>query len=64
MSNNFFTSDYSIKNESDRIVCDCCDWPATTGMNNGAAPFWYLCGHCALLARMSGRIEVKTAVTI
>lgn len=43
MTNPFFTSDYQIDNRTESIVCDGCDWPATTGMNNGAAPFWYLC---------------------
>lgn len=63
MTNPFFTSDYQIENRTESIVCDGCDWPATTGMNQGSAPFWYLCGHCAHVARTYGRIEAKVLVT-
>ena len=50
-----FLNDYSLSpEESARIACQQCGAPATTGQNNGSAPFWYHCDGCADRCRQSG----------
>lgn len=47
-----FANDYRLTLEdSQRIKCAECGNPATTGQNNGSAPFWYHCDECAQRAK-------------
>ena len=47
-----YKNDYKLtESDSKRISCDECKAPATTGQNNGGAPFWYRCNKCAEEAR-------------
>jgi len=50
-----FKNDYKLSpTTSARIKCDQCCQPATTGQNNGGAPFWYHCDACAEVGRQTG----------
>ena len=43
-----FVNDYKLSPEvTARVQCSTCGAPATTGQNNGSAPFWYHCDDCA-----------------
>lgn len=49
-----FLNDYHLTPaESARIKCSC-GAQATTGQNNGGAPFWYHCDTCAEHCRQTG----------
>ena len=49
-----FINDYRLSAaDSARITCQC-GKPATTGQNNGSAPFWYHCDACAEHCRQTG----------
>ena len=49
-----FINDYKLSpEESARIKCPCGE-SATTGQNNGGAPFWYHCDVCAEHCRKTG----------
>lgn len=61
MENKFFKNDYALSpDDCKRIVCGVCGRPATTGMNHGAAPFWYLCDSDAELGRAFGRFYLRS----
>jgi hypothetical protein len=50
-----FKNDYKLTPvESSRIKCGQCEQPATTGQNQGSAPFWYHCDTHAEHARQTG----------
>lgn len=53
-----FKNDYRLSPaESARIKCsgyEECGAQATTGQNNGGAPFWYHCDVCAAWGRQTG----------
>ena len=51
-----FANDYKLSpSESARIECsNHCGAQATTGQNNGGAPFWYHCDSCAEVGRQTG----------
>lgn len=64
MENQFFKNDYALSPaDQKRIVCDVCGRPATTGMNHGNAPFWYLCDRDAELGRTFGRFYLQEGET-
>jgi hypothetical protein len=49
-----YKNDYKLTAaDSKRIQCDSCTEPATTGQNNGGAPFWYHCDKHAAELRES-----------
>ena len=50
-----FINDYKLsESDTKRIKCGMCDLPASTGQNNGTAPFWYHCDKHAEQARTTG----------
>ena len=50
-----FKNDYRLGPEiGSTIKCQQCGQPATTGQNNGGAPFWYHCDACAEVGRQTG----------
>jgi hypothetical protein len=59
-----FKNDYRLSPaESARIKCsgyEECGAQATTGQNNGGAPFWYHCDECAEVGRRTGNFYGMT----
>jgi hypothetical protein len=59
-----FKNDYKLKPaDSARIKCSC-GAQATTGQNNGGAPFWYHCDECAEVGRRTCHFYGMTAEEI
>ena len=57
-----FVNDYKLSPEvTARVQCSTCGAPATTGQNNGSAPFWYHCDDCAEQGRRIGHFYSDTA---
>jgi hypothetical protein len=55
-----FKNDYRLNaEESARITCNSCERKATTGQNNGSAPFWYHCDTHAAMGRTLGSSFIK-----
>ena len=60
---NGFKNDYKLSPaDSARIQCGQCGKPATTGQNNGGAPFWYHCDECAEVGRQTDHFYRDTVL--